>query len=775
MKVLTAHPGTFEDQKIIDSQISFAPFVRFLKTKVAEGNDARTTQYKEIIRKFEAEPATLAPMPYDTDLSRFQEYLDIVVASVFPVTIDTKHDIYGVGVPFRFALLHYSDMFRQIFTGGGDQLATVPVGVSIDKVKNDKMEWLYKLILERVYNFPVTYKNEIIHTFVSPMSGLKKFVKVHIDPQFVDVKVKGKLPTLDYNTFCNCTNTVQTLQELLPLDLFTLEGFVIWTVQDVTKEETTNRVKNLVLNMREENEVATYERMGEILQIIAESKDASAHITPFPEVNNHPVLESRFCENSPILGISGNNKQQQQLFAQLLEHAQKHPEPLVIPEVTDDILAQYPFLKFLPRKRVKSFVLCPLYHEDKLLGVLELASPKENSFSLESLGTMYPVYSLVIMLLKKSMELLKNRVTNVIKQQFTALQPAVEWKFMEAAWQYLSAPEEERKDIDNITFNDVYPLYGAVDIRNSSTERSNAIHEDLQEQLELIGRILTEVHSKIHLPLLEELLYKNKELIASTRVKLQAEDEIRVNDYLEHEISPLFRHLQQSHPDLSTVLEQYFTAVDQTEGHVLHHRQEYEESLARINTVLGQFFDKEKDQIQLSFPCYFEKYRTDGVEYNIYIGQSISCDRQFDMLYLRNLRLWQVSSMAEIAKLTHRLQPELKVPLQTTQLILAHSNPIDISFRNDERRFDVEGAYNIRYEIIKKRIDKVHVKETGQRLTQPGTISIVYAYVREMEEYLKYITFLQNKGVLQEGVETLELEDLQGVSGLKALRVKVKS
>ncbi|MCK7559308.1 hypothetical protein MKQ70_31820 [Chitinophaga sedimenti] len=119
------------------------------------------------------------------------------------------------------------------------------------------------------------------------------------------------------------------------------------------------------------------------------------------------------------------------------------------------------------------------------------------------------------------------------------------------------------------------------------------------------------------------------------------------------------------------------------------------------------------------------------------------------------------------------MSPTLKVPLQTTQLILVHSNPIEISFRKDERRFDVEGAYNIRYEIMKKRIDKVRIRETKQRLTQPGTIALVYSYAREAEEYRKYIEFLQNKNILKPGIEMLELEELQGISGLKAMRVEI--
>ena len=49
---------------------------------------------------------------------------------------------------------------------------------------------------------------------------------------------------------------------------------------------------------------------------------------------------------------------------------------------------------------------------------------------------------------------------------------------------------------------------------------------------------------------------------------------------------------------------------------------------------------------------------------------------------------------------------ELPIPLETTHLILVQHAPLSIRFRFDEKRFDVDGAYDIRYEIVKKRIDK---------------------------------------------------------------------
>jgi hypothetical protein len=104
-------------------------------------------------------------------------------------------------------------------------------------------------------------------------------------------------------------------------------------------------------------------------------------------------------------------------------------------------------------------------------------------------------------------------------------------------------------------------------------------------------------------------------------------------------------------------------------------------------------------------------------------------------------------------------------------LILVHNALLSIRFRMDEKKFDVDGDYNIRYEIIKKRIDKVLIEGTDERITQPGKIAIVYSQEKDAKEYLAYINFLSKKGFLKKDVEAVKLEELQGVSGLRALRV----
>jgi hypothetical protein len=50
----------------------------------------------------------------------------------------------------------------------------------------------------------------------------------------------------------------------------------------------------------------------------------------------------------------------------------------------------------------------------------------------------------------------------------------------------------------------------------------------------------------------------------------------------------------------------------------------------------------------------------------------------------------------------------------------------------------------------------------------------VYFNQREADEYAVQIRYLQSQGLLTDEIEFLELEQLQGVVGLKALRLAIQ-
>src|SRR5690606_2534951 len=118
--------------------------------------------------------------------------------------------------------------------------------------------------------------------------------------------------------------------------------------------------------------------------------------------------------------------------------------------------------------------------------VLELCSFENETFDpmmLDTLGYLAPSLSLA---LHRQAENLDFRIKSVIRKNFTAIHPVVEWKFDDIALDYVLDEEAGKNpEIQPIVFQDVYPLYAAVDVKNSSTERNNAMHDDFVTQLDM--------------------------------------------------------------------------------------------------------------------------------------------------------------------------------------------------------------------------------------------------------------------------------------------------
>ena len=55
--------------------------------------------------------------------------------------------------------------------------------------------------------------------------------------------------------------------------------------------------------------------------------------------------------------------------------------------------------------------------------------------------------------------------------------------------------------------------------------------------------------------------------------------------------------------------------MDPQFGVVYRRRKSFEKSLALINQTIGSHLDEAEEEAQKMFPHYFEKYKTDGVEF----------------------------------------------------------------------------------------------------------------------------------------------------------------
>jgi hypothetical protein len=423
---------------------------------------------------------------------------------------------------------------------------------------------------------------------------------------------------------------------------------------------------------------------------------------------------------------------------------------------------------------VRSLLIAPLHYQGECIGTLDLGSPQPGDLGPMDALLMHPIQPLFSVAIKRALEDLNNRVEGVIKEKCTAIHPTVEWRFRHAALHYLESRQAGRDlEIEGIVFKDVFPLYGISDVRGSSDERNRAIKEDLVGQLNLGRKVLELAYEEKPIPILCELRSRVEGHVQRLLAGLGTGDEVAVGRFLREEVESIFDHLGRFGLKVSRAIDAYKSAIDPGVGTVYKLRRHFEESVSRLTQRLVSILDQKEVEAQAIFPHYYERHRTDGVDYLIYIGDSLLENGGFHELYLKNLRLWQIKLACSLAVESEILKSSLAVPLETAHLILVQDAPLSIRFRFDEKRFDVEGAYDIRHEIIKSRIDKAMVKGRRERLTQPGKIAIVYSHADEGLEMRRHVDFLRSEGLLTDELERLELENLPGVQGLKSLRVGV--
>ncbi|MEI9947023.1 MAG: hypothetical protein WDN26_22725 [Chitinophagaceae bacterium] len=765
------------DQSIFNSRLSLLPLLNALKKAIADGKPGSQTLYGDLIAKIEANAELLKPIADLNTLKPHKQLVEMLLSTLFPPTNYDNENLYAVSLPFQFKIVYASALFQMLFIKPGTNEVNVPadeIGLSLQQ---EKLQFAYAMIFKKYYGYTGADFSHTIYPFQDPGSGLVKYLELQVDARFVDVRPVGDMPPLPEGAVCSRTNKMMSLIELqqhLPLNQFVFEGIAVIRINDVTEQETISRMKNSLLNANAFSDTSIYKELQAYMQSLIGLKNIRIGVTSFFKVNGHYVYSELHNSHSLLFKHLKEADEKNEMGDCCKEIFDEDDNPVVFENLDEKVLAEINELKYYYDDGGRSLIISPLKHNGELIGMLEIISNEPGALKSSFIHKIEKAIPLFTLALEKSAEGMNNQIDKVIKEKFTAVQPAVEWKFTEAAFNYIADRQQnESAKMERIVFDEVYPLYGAIDIRNSSTERAHSIQLDIIKQLEMTKKIVKKAQGEIFFPLLKETEFKIDKYISSASDILLSENELQIHEFLQNQIADVFDHLRTVTPSLKKDIDDYFSSLDPQANMIYHHRKEYEESIAKVNDTVARFIDKEQEEAQKVFPHYFERYVTDGVEFNVYIGQSIVPRRKFDTLYLRNMKMWQLAVLTKAARLTNRLATELTHPLNTTQLILAHSLPISISFRNAERKFDVDGAYNIRYEIIKKRIDKVRIKETMERLTQPGKVAIVYSQPKEASEYKEYIEFMQNQGLLKPGIEEFELEELQGVVGLKALRVEV--
>src|SRR5262245_26835777 len=757
-------------------ELSLAPLIRFWDKVVAPADSLRGMFVRTLQTAVREAPELGEAINDGGVLIQHRELVEALMAAVFPAVFWEQEHAASL-VPFELRAFYSTPAFERDLVGADGQLRG---RFSMDKESIARFRLLnaYSLALARVHGIALPVDYPMIFTGADAETKLDRHFKLSFDGQFIDVEPVFPLPSLSAEVRARLearAGDFQVLAAVFPPGSVKFRGFTVFRALDVTDQEVLSSLKLELLDKESIVSAARFEALQAKLQTLLRRPGLRLGLTAIEGDRVLSLNSGARIAHACIFADSVHHRLSD-FAGSVYQRAALEGKPFFIEDLT-----AYPdrtrIEESLLASGVRSIVISPLRYQDQTIGSLSLTSPTPGDLSAFQAPKIQEVLPLFSMAVKRSMDEFDNRVQAFIKEKCTAIHPVVEWRFRRAAFNGLEQRGAEASgappEMEPIVFSDVYPLYAIADIRGSSTQRSWAIQGDLLTQLGLARDVLQAAHDARALPILDQLTHRINAQMGAIEVGLRSGDELAILSFLRTEIETLFEHLAGFGARVVAAIEAYRRAVDPRIGSVYAKRREFDESVGAITEAISSCIDLEEHAAQAMYPHYFEKQKTDGVDYSIYAGSALLEDGRFEPLYLKNLRLWQLMVACGIALRAERIKDQLATPLEVANLILVQHTPLSIRFRYDEKRFDVDGAYNVRYEIIKKRIDKALVRGTAERLTQPGKIAIVYSHESEAAEWRHHIEYLQGLGYLLPGSEELELEALQGAHGLRALRVAI--
>lgn len=741
---------------------------------LAESEDEFVAKKAKRILKYQEDLPILRDGFSDIDLlETYKKEIRFILQDSFSEVL-TLNEIKTASVPFHNIIFNSSSRFKNIIKTAGDDFE-----LTIKNMPEDKMYIIAcTVILAFCYGHNLNFKRPLFYE-IPDANGIMRYYKILYNADFTEITPTEKAVKIsqeDVDLLLDNFDNIELWKAKFPTNSYLFKGFVISNIFDVTDDQSISNIKSSLISKDKRKDQNSIEGFHDIFRSLLNLKDIKVGFSIYNQEDDTFERVYGSGMNSYLLNQLENQNCEHALckwsYTELLEN-NKYVSFSDIDRLYELSKGKAPQIKILKKQGIKSAILAPIANERGLLGVLELVSEQPKVLNSINANKLVDVMPFIVSAVERSKEEEENLTEAIIQQECTAIHPSVHWKFKKEAKHFIKEQYKGKQVAFNkIAFENVYPLYGQIDIKGSSEARNWATKEDLSLQLQAAKTVLEKAFELESLPIYEQYIFQIDRFLTTLKSNFQVDSEQQINGFFESDINVLFMHLLEA-KKMEEEVNAYFNSIDD-KIHVLYkHRKAYDDTVSLVNKKMANLLDKKQLEAQEMYPHFFERFKTDGVEHNMYIGEAITKEESFNPIYLYNLRLWQLQVMCEMENAYYQKQSEFPIALDVASMILVFNQPLSISFRMDEKQFDVDGTYNARYEVVKKRVDKAYIKGTTKRITEKGKITIIYSQKQDEREYMRYVEFLQSKHYLDNDVEIVELEDLQAVTGLKAIRVSV--
>ena len=757
----------------VSIKISFNKLLERYEELAKSNNKYTAKKARRVLDTAAKHPALRAGFTDISLLETYKEDIGLILEDTFSPVL-TTNEIKAASVPWHNIIFNSTKRFKNIIDSAGEDFEL--------KIMNMPEEYRYiiacTIILNFLYGYQINFKRPF-HYEIPDANGILRYYKILYNADFIEIEKTADAPNIaqeDFEELLDNFENIELWKTKFPPNSYFLKGFVISNMVDVTDDQSISNVKSSLISEDKRQDEGFINSFYDIFRSLFSLNDIKVGYSTYNAEEDQFERVYGVGMNSFLLGNQDLKHCADALCSWSYKRLLNEKRYFSVSDVDRIYKKEHdkaPHITTLYEQGIKSAIFAPIANDNGLMGILEIVSEKPKVLNSINAIKLEDVMPFIVEAVQRSKNEEETLIDAVIQKECTSIHPSVHWRFAKEAKEYIKAQMNGKEPVfRKIAFDNVYPLFGQIDIKGSSNARNSATQQDLKLQLNGAKSVIKEALKIEDLPIYHHFLFQIEEYLQNLEDHFQVDSEQTIAAFFKQDIEPLFDHLKSKNV-LKLMLSEYESAIDDKLNVFYNYRKQYDDTIAMINIEMASLLDKKQVDAQAMYPHFFERFKTDGVEHNLYIGESLTKEHSFNPIYLYNLRLWQLQVMCEMENSFYQMQHKFPVQLDVASMILVFNQPLSISFRMDEKQFDVDGTYNARYEIVKKRVDKAYVKGTKERVTQKGKISIVYSQKQDEIEYLRYIKFLQSKNYLDKDVEIVELQDLQAVTGLKAIRVSV--
>ncbi len=411
-----------------------------------------------------------------TDIGLIEKYkneIKFILKDSFSEVL-TLNEIKTASVPFHNIIFNSSERFKNIIKTAGKDFDL--------KIKNmpedDRYIIACTVILNFCYGYDLNFKRPFYYE-IPDANGIMRYYKILYNADFTEItptKAAKKITQEDFDELLDNYENIDLWKEKFPPNSYIFRGFVISNIFDVTDDQSISNVKSSLMGADKRNDSNSIESFHEIFRSLLNIKDLKVGFSIYNEEED--VFERVYGEGMESflvhdVDISNRKKTLCDVSYKTLLLDKKFYAISDVDKYYKLSKGRVPQYRILKEQGIKSAILAPIANNNELLGILELVSTKPKLLNSINANKLVDVMPYIISAVERSKKEEENLIEAIIQQECTSIHPSVYWKFEREAKNFINEQMHGNEaSFNKIVFENIYPLYGQIDIKGSSQARN---------------------------------------------------------------------------------------------------------------------------------------------------------------------------------------------------------------------------------------------------------------------------------------------------------------